>query len=175
MTIKICTHPDGCQNEPRKCLAEGCQEQKGQVGGLTPEENAALKYLKERYGTTDVPAHWIKTVAEYAADVKRVIQLLINPTELADAKQFIQDFCFSGNDIPDGEKWSISEVEYLMGTYLQQAVNLVAILQKRISNSERIISQAISIIGDLHQEYYVEGDDLDLRVKKFLNTVTRKE
>lgn len=109
MNQKICTHPDGCQsNEPRHCLINGCQEQNGNADKLTREEKAAEKYLKERYGTDDVPAHWIKTVSEYAAEKvakfkeeneRQRSQILFNSKALSktldernEAKRILSDF-----------------------------------------------------------------------------------
>lgn len=86
MNHKICTHPDGCQNEPRKCLAVGCQ-QLPKREELTPEEKDAELYLKERYGTEYIPVHWIKTVAEYTAEKNALLKEAI--VVLKEARQIV--------------------------------------------------------------------------------------
>lgn len=88
MTIKICSHPDGCQNEPRKCLAVGCQ-QLPKREELTPEEKDAERYLLKRYGPEleAVPMHWVKSVAEYAAEKDALLKEVI--VALKEARQIV--------------------------------------------------------------------------------------
>ncbi|MEZ2446084.1 hypothetical protein AB6805_30420 [Chitinophaga sp. RCC_12] len=90
MTQKICTHPDGCQNEEKRhCLLSGCKFQGGKLVTLTPKEQAAEKYLKERYGTDYIPEHWIKTVVEYAA--QKMVESEENATWAHDKLQDTQE------------------------------------------------------------------------------------